>query len=75
MARIRERLPIAGAPVLNTNGTYTNQHRRFLLDVEKEIRKQLPAQAALDGGATLGEVITAFNTLIANLKTLGLMEE
>lgn len=75
MARLRERLPVSGSPVLNNDGTYTNQHRRFLLDVEKEVRKQLPSQDALDGGASLGDVITAFNTLVANLKTHGLMKD
>lgn len=75
MARLKKRLPVSQSKVLNSNGAYSEQHRQFMLAVEKALRAQLPNQAALDGGATLSEAITAFNTLIANLKELGLMEE
>jgi enamine deaminase RidA (YjgF/YER057c/UK114 family) len=37
------------------------------------ISGQMPSMAALSGSATLAQVITAFNTLLAALKTAGLM--
>lgn len=75
MPRYQARLPVQSSKVLNNDGSFADAQRRFLIEVEKVTRLQLPNQPALDSNATLQEVITAFNLLIANAKADGTMEK